>query len=185
MLWNALSWLRDLAFSVLIAVVSIVFIYQPVKVEGTSMQPGLDDQERIFINKFTYRFGLGAIERGDTVVFRAPVDPDKSYIKRVIGLPGDRVRIEHGQVYVNGLAAGRNPTSRTTYRDYSSMEEKGGARGQVLRAGRPPQFLERQPRLGLGDARQDLRESRLRLLAAGQGRPIEVARARPRGCKYP
>src|ERR1035438_5477434 len=95
-LWNALSWLRDLAFSVLIAVVSIVFIYQPVKVEGTSMTPGLDDQERIFINKFTYRFGLGNIERGDTVVFRAPMDENKSYIKRVIGLPGDRVRIERG-----------------------------------------------------------------------------------------
>src|ERR1039458_2927687 len=105
-LWNALSWVRDLAFSVLIAVVSIVFIYQPVKVEGTSMTPGLDDQERIFINKFTYLLGLGNIERGDTVVFRAPVDvdKDKSYIKRVIGLSGDRVRIERGQVYVNGLA---------------------------------------------------------------------------------
>ena len=103
-LWNALSWVRDLAFSVLIAVVLIVFIYQPVKVEGTSMTPTLTDQERIFINKFTYRFGLGAIERGDTVVFWYPQDPSKSYIKRVIGLPGDRVRIEDGQVYVNGRA---------------------------------------------------------------------------------
>jgi signal peptidase I len=100
--WNALSWVRDLAFSVLIAVVSIVFIYQPVKVEGTSMMPGLADQERIFINKFTYRFGLGSIERGDTVVFEFPGDISKSYIKRVIGLPGDRVRIDDGQVYVNG-----------------------------------------------------------------------------------
>jgi signal peptidase I len=99
--WNALSWVRDLAFSVLIAVVSIVFIYQPVKVEGTSMMPGLTDQERIFINKFTYRFGLGSIERGDTVVFEFPQDTSKSYIKRVIGLPGDRVRIERGQVFVN------------------------------------------------------------------------------------
>jgi len=83
-------------------VVSIVFIYQPVKVEGTSMMPGLTDQERIFINKFTYRFGLGSIERGDTVVFEFPGDTSKSYIKRVIGLPGDRIRIERGQVYVNG-----------------------------------------------------------------------------------
>jgi signal peptidase I len=103
-IWNALSWVRDLAFSVLIAVVSIVFIYQPVKVEGTSMMPGLSDQERIFINKFTYRFGLGSIERGDTVVFEFPGDTSKSYIKRVIGLPGDRVRIDRGQVYVNGQA---------------------------------------------------------------------------------
>jgi signal peptidase I len=99
---SAFSWVRDLAFSVLIAVVLIVFIYQPVKVEGTSMMPALTDQERIFINKFTYRFGLGSIGRGDTVVFWYPQDPSKSYIKRVIGLPGDRVRIEDGEVYVNG-----------------------------------------------------------------------------------
>src|SRR5262245_30154397 len=95
---SAFSWIRDLAFSVLLAVVLIVFIYQPVKVEGTSMMPALTDQERIFINKFTYRFGLGNIERGDTVVFWYPQDPSKSYIKRVIGLPGDRVRIQEGNV---------------------------------------------------------------------------------------
>src|SRR5215471_113777 len=59
--WNALSWVRDLAFSVLIAVILIVFIYQPVKVEGTSMMPTLTNEERIFINKFTYHFGLGDI----------------------------------------------------------------------------------------------------------------------------
>src|ERR1700741_2858342 len=86
--WGALSWFRDLAFSVLIAVVLIVFIYQPVKVEGTSMTPTLTNNERIFINKFTYSFGLGSIERGDTVVFWYPLEPSKSYIKRVIGLPG-------------------------------------------------------------------------------------------------
>src|SRR5215468_7124068 len=91
--WGALSWVRDLAFSVLIAVVLIVFIYQPVKVEGTSMMPTLTDQERIFINKFTYHFGLGDIQRGDMVVFWFPLDPQKSYIKRVIGIPGDTVYI--------------------------------------------------------------------------------------------
>src|SRR5438034_10003403 len=100
--WNALSWVRDLAFSVLIAVVLIVFIYQPVKVEGTSMMPALTDQERIFINKFNYQFGIGSIERGDMVVFWFPHDQTKSYIKRVIGLPGDTVEIEQGQVNVNG-----------------------------------------------------------------------------------
>ena len=99
---GALSWVRDLAFSVLIAVVLIVFIYQPVKVEGTSMEPGLSDNERIFINKFTYKLNLGDVRRGDTVVFWYPADTTKSYIKRVIGLPGDRIRIQHGQVYING-----------------------------------------------------------------------------------
>jgi signal peptidase I len=102
MVWSTLSWVRDLAASVLIAVVLIVFIYQPVKVEGTSMEPGLTNEERIFINKFTYWFGLGGIERGDTVVFKYPYDPQKSYIKRVIGLPGDRIRILSGQVILNG-----------------------------------------------------------------------------------
>jgi signal peptidase I len=89
--YHPLFWLRDLAFSVLIAVVLIVFIYQPVKVEGTSMMPALTDQERIFINKFTYRFGIANIQRGDMVVFWFPGDITKSYIKRVIGLPGDTV----------------------------------------------------------------------------------------------
>ena len=100
--FSALSWMRDLAFSVLIAVILIVFIYQPVKVEGTSMMPALTDQERIFINKFNYRFGIGNIERGDMVVFWFPLDKTKSYIKRVIGLPGDVVEIDNGQVIVNG-----------------------------------------------------------------------------------
>jgi signal peptidase I len=99
---GALSWVRDLAFSVVIAVVLIVFIYQPVKVEGTSMEPGLTDNERIFINKFTYKLNLGDVRRGDTVVFWYPMDTTKSYIKRVIALPGDRIRIQHGQVYING-----------------------------------------------------------------------------------
>jgi len=73
-------------------------------VEGTSMEPALSNDERIFINKFTYQFRLGSIERGDTVVFKYPYDPQKSYIKRVIGLPGDRIRIIAGLVYVNGRA---------------------------------------------------------------------------------
>ncbi len=113
--WSTLSWFRDLAFSILIAVVLIVFIYQPVKVEGTSMTPALADQERIFINKFTYRFGLGNIEHGDTVVFWYPEDKTKSYIKRVIGVPGDRIRIDSGQVYVNG---------RTLVEDYVPANER-------------------------------------------------------------
>src|SRR5271165_2795641 len=78
----AISWARDLFVSVLIAVVIILFLYQPVKVEGTSMMPALVDQERIFINKFVYRFGIASVRRGDTVVFWFPGDPTKSYIKR-------------------------------------------------------------------------------------------------------
>ena len=94
------SWFRDLFFSVLVSFFIILFVYQPVKVEGGSMEPGLEDQERIFINKLVYRWEN--IGRGDIVVFRYPRDPHKSFIKRVIGLPGDRVRIAFGHVYLNG-----------------------------------------------------------------------------------
>jgi signal peptidase I len=118
-LFTALSWVRDLAFSVLLAVILIVFIYQPVKVEGTSMMPALTDQERIFINKFTYRFGSGNIERGDLIVFWFPLDRTKSYIKRVVGLPGDTVRIDHGKVFVNGAALDE-PYVPREYRDQQS-----------------------------------------------------------------
>src|SRR5450631_4315431 len=93
------AWLRDLVVSLAISAFIIVFLYQPVKVEGTSMTPSLDDQERIFVNKFVYR--LEPIERGDVVVFHYPRDPSKSFIKRIIGIAGDRIRIDGGQVFVN------------------------------------------------------------------------------------
>ena len=70
------------------------------------MMPSLYDQERLFINQFSYKFGIGDIKRGDTVVFWFPEDdpspPTTSYIKRVIGLPGDTVAVDDGYVIVNG-----------------------------------------------------------------------------------
>jgi signal peptidase I len=94
------SWLRDLVVSVMVSTFIIIFLYQPVRVEGTSMLPMLEDQDRLFINKLAYR--VGEIHRGDVVVFLYPHDHEKSYIKRVIALPGDALRIDHGEVYVNG-----------------------------------------------------------------------------------
>lgn len=113
-------WLRDLTLSVLIALVVILFLYQPVKVEGTSMMPALQDQERVFINKFVYRLGLGEVSRGDTVVFWFPGDPSKSYIKRVIGLPGDVVEVRSGTVFVNQKALDE-PYVPEEYRDRQSV----------------------------------------------------------------
>jgi signal peptidase I len=116
-------WARDLMISVVLAIFVILFIYQPVKVEGTSMMPTLDDQERIFINKFVYRFHFGNIDRGDTVVFWFPGDPTKSYIKRVIGMPGDRVEVVDGKVIVNGQALVENYVP-PEFRDQSSMSAR-------------------------------------------------------------
>lgn len=93
------SWMRDLVVSVAVSAFIIIFLYQPVRVEGTSMLPMLKDQDRLFINKMVYR--VEDIHRGDVVVFLYPRDHSKSYIKRVIALPGDDLRIDHGEVYVN------------------------------------------------------------------------------------
>ncbi len=112
-------WVRDLIIAAAASVLIITFLYQPVRVEGISMLPRLVDQDRLFINKFAYH--LSAIERGDVVVFRYPRDERKSYIKRIIAVPGDRVRIDLGQVYVNEQALSE-PYVPEEYRDTKSMD---------------------------------------------------------------
>ena len=135
-------WLRDLILSVLLAFIVIVFLYQPVQVEGTSMMPRLENHERIFINKFLYRFR--PIERGDVVVFRYPLDISKSYIKRVIGLPGDEVIIHDGHVQVNGKPL-REPYVLPSYLDNQSY---------------PPVRVEPDHYFVLGDHRNSSNDSR-------------------------
>lgn len=113
-------WLRDLFISTIASVLIITFLYQPVRVEGTSMLPRLEDHDRLFINKFVYH--IESIDRGDVVVFRYPRDTEKSYIKRVIALPGDRIWIDHGQVWLNGRPLQENYVP-AEYRDSRSMAE--------------------------------------------------------------
>lgn len=72
-----------------------------IRVEGFSMEPTLHDGEYVIVNKVSYR--LGEPELGDIIVFHFPNSPDQEYIKRVIGVPGDSVRVDEGQVYVNNL----------------------------------------------------------------------------------
>src|SRR5579863_3948381 len=114
------AWVRDLIISLAISAFIIVFLYQPVKVEGTSMMPSLDDQERIFINKFVYR--IEPIQHGDIIVFRYPRDPAKSFIKRVIGVAGDHIRIDDGHVYLNGNLVSEDYVPRA-YEDDRSYPE--------------------------------------------------------------
>ncbi len=114
------KWLRDLGVSAAISILIITFLYQPVRVEGTSMLPRLEDHDRLFINKFVYH--IESIQHGDVVVFHYPRDPEKSYIKRVIALPGDRLWIDHGQVWLNGKPL-REQYVPDKYRDMRSMAE--------------------------------------------------------------
>lgn len=126
------AWVRDLVIALALAVVIIVFFYQPVKVEGTSMAPSLSDQERIFIDKFVYR--VGAIERSDVVVFWYPLDRAKSFIKRVVGLPGDVVEIREGRVYINGKRL-REPYVPAEFADFSGYGPKRMRSGEYFLLG--------------------------------------------------
>lgn len=114
------GWLRDVLASVAVSIFIILFLYQPVRVEGTSMVPMLQDQDRLFINKLAYH--MGAIQQNDVVVFRYPRDITKSYIKRIIALPGDRLRIDHGRVYVNNTRLAE-PYVPARYEDERSQPE--------------------------------------------------------------
>ena len=125
-------WLRDLLISAAASVLIITFLYQPVRVEGTSMLPRLEDSDRLFINKFVYHFS--AIERGDVVVFRYPRDPEKSYIKRVIAVPGDRIWIDHGELYLNGKHIEEDYVP-DEYRDTRSMAAATIPAGQYFMMG--------------------------------------------------
>lgn len=70
-----------------------------IRVDGSSMEPTLQSGEFVIVNKLTYKLGIPEV--GDVVVFHFPRDPEQEYIKRVIGLPGDHIVIENGNVYVN------------------------------------------------------------------------------------
>lgn len=106
-LWSeSLKLLRDVFLIIVVFILFGVFVAQPVVVEGTSMVPQLHDGERLLVNKLIYykiqSVSWGHIERGDIVVFWFPNDPDKSYVKRVIGLPGETVEMRNGRVYIDG-----------------------------------------------------------------------------------
>jgi signal peptidase I len=114
-------WMRDLLLSAAASVLIITFLYQPVRVEGPSMLPRLENEDRLFINKFVYH--LSSIKRGDVVVFHYPRNPATSYIKRVIALPGDRLWIDHGVVWINDKPLRENyvPPEYRDGRSYAEM----------------------------------------------------------------
>ena len=159
------AWLRDLLFAVGISFLIITFLYQPVRVEGTSMMPELQDQERLFINKFEYHFE--PIHRGDVVVFHYPRDPAKSYIKRIIAVPGDDVRIDEGQVYVNGKALSE-PYVPLRFRDERSYPDTVLTANQYFVMGGPSPDFKRQPGFWPRAAQADLWQGILCLLADGR-----------------
>lgn len=104
--FESLRLVRDIILIIAVFILFGVFVAQPVVVEGTSMLPQLHDGERLLVNKLVYykiqSVSWGHLERGDIVVFWYPKEPDKSYVKRIIGLPGETVEVRNGRIYIDG-----------------------------------------------------------------------------------
>jgi signal peptidase I len=98
---EAVAWFKTLASAAVYATLIVTFGFQVARVEGLSMAPTLEDQDRLIVNKLAYR--IGEPRRGDIVMLYYPVDPDKSFVKRVIAEEGDQVRIVDGRVFVNDV----------------------------------------------------------------------------------
>ncbi|MFB6466619.1 signal peptidase I [Cytobacillus sp. Hz8] len=94
-LWE---WVKALIIAVVLAAVIRYFLFAPIVVDGESMMPTLQDKDRMIVNKFSYK--IGEPNRFDIIVFHAP--ENKDYIKRVIGLPGDRIEYKNDTLYING-----------------------------------------------------------------------------------
>ena len=97
-----LAWVRTLAQATVYATLVVTFVVQVARVEGQSMAPTLADQDHLIVDKLSYQFS--APQRGDIVMLYYPLDPEKSYVKRVIAEEGDTVRVVDGHVYVNDVA---------------------------------------------------------------------------------
>jgi signal peptidase I len=95
------AWFKTLASAAVYATLIVTFGFQVARVEGQSMAPTLADQDRLIVNKLAYR--MGAPRRGDIVMLYYPINPDKSFVKRVIAEEGDEIRMVDGRVYVNDI----------------------------------------------------------------------------------
>ena len=115
------TWFKTLASAAVYATLIVTFGFQVARVEGQSMAPTLSDQDRLIVNKFIYR--LGEPRRSDIVMLYYPIDPDKSFVKRVIAEEGDTFRIENGLVFVNDVPARDDyvPQGFKSYEDYGEQ----------------------------------------------------------------
>jgi signal peptidase I len=146
---ESIRLVRDIFLIIVVFILFGVFVVQPVVVEGTSMLPELHDGERLLVNKLVYykiqSVSWGHISRGDIVVFWYPREPDKSYVKRVIGLPGETIEVRNGKVLIDG---------RVLDEEYLDTEHN-----QALPSF-PPKKVEEHHYFVMGDNRDNSSDSR-------------------------
>lgn len=97
---ETMEWIKSIALAIVVAILIKSFIFNTTYVLGSSMYPTLHEKDRLFTNKVVLYFTEPNV--GDIIILKAPDNPDKDYIKRVVGLPGDKVEIIDGKVYLNG-----------------------------------------------------------------------------------
>ena len=164
---SCFAWFKTLVSAAVYATLIVTFGFQVARVEGQSMVPTLEDQDRLIVNKLAYR--LHKPQVGDIVMLYYPVDPDKSFVKRVVAEPGDTIRSVNGRVYRNDVPL-RDDFIPEEYQSPTTP----GARARraarlLLRDGRPPEQQLRQPHVGLRAGEVHHRQGRAALVA-GQPR---------------
>lgn len=118
--WELFTWVRDIGIAIIVVWVIITFVGQNTNVMGSSMEPTLHDGNRLIIDKLSYRFS--EINRFDIVIFPYHKDPELNYIKRVIGLPGEKVDIRQGKIYINDELLDSDKYGMEEIRDYGNQE---------------------------------------------------------------
>ena len=93
------DWVISIVIAVVLAMIIRNFIVEPYLVDGPSMRPTLENQQRLIVNRFIYH--LRAPEKGEILIFKYPKDQSRDFIKRVIAVPGDTIEIKDGNVFVN------------------------------------------------------------------------------------
>lgn len=144
---NLIEWGKAILFAVIFAMIIKTFIFAPFVVEGASMQPTLKNNDRLFVNKISLHFS--SIKHGEVVVIKNPEDP-KYYVKRVIGLSGDTIKVVDGILYVN------DKEQKESYLDQKLLEEYKQLNYEETKIPKDKLFVMGDNRLNSKDSRTGL-----------------------------
>lgn len=119
-----LDTIQTILLAASIFLVVYIFLFRPFQVSGESMYPTYKNKEYILTNLITLRFN--ELKRGDVIVFHAPTDAEKDFIKRIMALPGDTIFLKDGYVFVNNVKIDESPYLKPDVRTYGGNFMKEG-----------------------------------------------------------
>ena len=150
--------LKTVCYAIVIAGLIRTFWFEPFKIPSGSMYPTLEVGDFLFVSKYTYGYSRHSFpfsfpqfegriwsdlpQRGDVVVFKSPIDQKIDFIKRVIGLPGDKIQMKKGMLYINGEEVGREHVGRYVIREYTPFPVQFQEYTETLPGGKKHRFLE-------------------------------------------